>query len=186
MTPRSQTGEYLTGMLKRSGLWNRTLLHLRQRAYSRPRFRRNRQSRSDSTAAQSTSPDSTRRHARRLRAVLLHALLVSSIPQLINLGIDYVFTDGHAFMAMTNFYNDPSKLDAIDWDVLQRRDFKRDDNYPRKLERYQAETLVHLNLPVKALIGVVCYDPAVASEITASARLMALDIGVHTRRGLYL
>lgn len=113
-------------------------------------------------------------------------LLVSSIPRLTELDVDYVFTDGHASMAMTRFYNDPLKLGAIDWDLLQRRDFKRDDNDPRKLERYQAEALVHGHVPVEALLGVICYDAAIAANVVDLATSERLAIDVHARRGWYL
>jgi len=40
---------------------------------------------------------------------------------------------------------------------LQRRDFRRDPDDPEKVERYQAEALVHRCLPLETLLGIVCY-----------------------------
>ena len=33
----------------------------------------------------------------------------------------FVFTDGHAIMAFTSFYNDLRQLDQVDWDIMRAR-----------------------------------------------------------------
>lgn len=70
----------------------------------------------------------------------------------------FVFSDRHAYLAAAQFYDDPARLDQIDWDILQRRDFQRDPNNPAKVERYQAELLAGGHVPVQALLGIVCHS----------------------------
>ncbi|WP_425514486.1 DarT ssDNA thymidine ADP-ribosyltransferase family protein [Collimonas antrihumi] len=53
----------------------------------------------------------------------------------------------------TNYYSDLAQLREIDWPLLQRRDFKRDADDPRKMERYQAEALVYQYLPIQGELG---------------------------------
>lgn len=84
-------------------------------------------------------------------------ILVSNLYKVKALGLPFVFTDGHAYYAWSNFYTDLASLDEIDWLILQSRDFKRDPNDPAKFERYQAEALVHNHCPIQALEGMVCY-----------------------------
>ncbi|WP_305909650.1 DUF4433 domain-containing protein [Methylomarinum sp. Ch1-1] len=84
-------------------------------------------------------------------------ILVSNLFRARELSLPFVFTDGHAYYAWSNFYTDLADLDKIDWRILQARDFRRDPDDPAKFERYQAEALVHGHCPIDALIGMVCY-----------------------------
>jgi hypothetical protein len=112
-------------------------------------------------------------------------ILVSSIPHVQELGLRYVFTDAHAYYAWANFYSDPAQLDKIDWAILQARDFKRDPDDPEKIERYQAEALVHSHLPITALQGIVSYTEEVKSAIERELSALGLSVPVHARQGWY-
>jgi hypothetical protein len=81
------------------------------------------------------------------------------------MGMPYVFTDGHAYYAWTNFFTKLTELTQIDWPLLQARDFKRDENDPAKFERYRAEALAHQSCPVSALQGMVCYTENVKTTL---------------------
>jgi hypothetical protein len=88
-------------------------------------------------------------------------ILVSSLPKLQKIGTRFVFTTGHAYLQESDYFEDLSDLDRIDWDLLRSGDFRRDPEDPGKLSRYQAEALVHRHLPVSGLLGIACYDEAV-------------------------
>jgi hypothetical protein len=88
-------------------------------------------------------------------------IVVSSLHRLADLGKAFVFSDRHAYLRTAQFYNELSQLDAVDWGILQQRDFKRDPDAPEKIERYQAEALVHEHVPLDALLGLVCYTETV-------------------------
>lgn len=92
-------------------------------------------------------------------------ILVASLRDLVARNIGFVFTDSHALLQTTQFFNSVDQLDKIDWTILQRRDFKRDDNDPGKLERYQAEALIRSTMPVSELRGIVCYTDAVTDHV---------------------
>lgn len=102
--------------------------------------------------------------------------LVSSIGKMPELGVPFVMTDRHAFLETAAFAGGSEGLDRIDWKILQARDFKRSEEDPGKMERYQAEALVHRHLPVPALLGLACHDAE--SETNLKSEL--------TRRGLSL
>ena len=76
-----------------------------------------------------------------------------------------MFTDSHAYYQWANFYADLGDLGRIDWPLLQRRDFKRDAEDLSKLERYQAEALIHQHCPIEALLGVVCYNEEIKNRV---------------------
>lgn len=86
-------------------------------------------------------------------------MFVASVRRLAELGVPFVLTDRHAYLQAAEYANDLQGLERIDWGMLQARDFKRVGDNPGKIERYQAEALVHRHLPLDALTGLVCYGP---------------------------
>jgi hypothetical protein len=107
-------------------------------------------------------------------------ILVSSLPKLAAQNIAFVFTDRHALLLTASFYNDLARLDRIAWDLLQKRDFKRDLNDPGKFDSYQAEALVHRHLPVSALSGILCHNEdqkvAVQGELEKRGQTLQLVV----------
>jgi len=74
-------------------------------------------------------------------------ILVSSMHKIAENKIPFLFTNQHGYLSDTIYYNDLSKLDDIDWQILRMRDFKYDVDDPAKQARYQAEALVIMNYP---------------------------------------
>jgi hypothetical protein len=112
-------------------------------------------------------------------------VLVSSIPKLMAAGIGFVFTSRHALSAMGSFYSDPQELEQIDWAILNARDFRRDENDLGKIDRYQAEVLVHHRLPVSALLGIGCYDSATERQVAQSLEQRGLRLMLTVRPRWY-
>jgi hypothetical protein len=96
-----------------------------------------------------------------------------------------LFTNAHAYLDWTNYYSDMSQLSEIDWGILQRRDFKRDPDDPRKMERYQAEALIHRHLPIQGILGMVCYTEALQQSIEQEIQARNLSLRVYARMGWY-
>lgn len=80
--------------------------------------------------------------------------LVSTVQSVNAAGLDYVFTDGHAIMALSRFYSLPVDLARIDWPLMQARDWFDDAQHPDRKRRRQAEFLVHQFVPWSAIIEV--------------------------------
>nr|WP_081673676.1 DUF4433 domain-containing protein [Pseudomonas cremoricolorata] len=112
-------------------------------------------------------------------------ILVSSLYHARSLNLRFVFTDAHAYPYWSGYYSDLSQLDNIDWEILQRRDFKRDPDDPRKMERYQAEALIHEHVPVTGLLGIICYNDASKRRVDGEVQQRQLSIPVHARPGWY-
>lgn len=112
-------------------------------------------------------------------------ILVSSLHRMSELGLPFVFTDSHAYYQWANYYRDLDDLQHIDWPLLQQRDFKRDADDPAKIERYQAEALIYQHCPVDALLGIMCYTPALQQSIAQQIQLRGLELKVHARPGWY-
>jgi ssDNA thymidine ADP-ribosyltransferase DarT-like protein len=112
-------------------------------------------------------------------------ILVSSIPHLVKQGRTFVFTDRHALLGSTRFSANVADLNWIDWGILQARDFKRSFDDLEKVERYQAEALVHQAMPVSCLLGVGCYSAAVKEQVDAALAARNLDIMVVAKSSWY-
>lgn len=112
-------------------------------------------------------------------------ILISSLITLEELGVRYVFTDRHAALAAARFFSRRADLGHVDFELLQRRDFKRDDNDPEKVERYQAEALAYQRVPMEALMGVACYTEAVRHEVEAATSSAGVSIKVVVRPDWY-
>jgi hypothetical protein len=111
-------------------------------------------------------------------------MLVSSLRRLAQQNIPFVFSDRHAYLKTAQFSDDLADLDRIIWPVLQSRDFKRDDS--DKFEKYQAEALVHKHVPVNALKGIACYNPAPRDQVRELARERGVEVEVIAKSSWYL
>ena len=112
-------------------------------------------------------------------------ILVSSLPSLEEYGVNFVFTDRHAYLTAANFYGDRVHLDQVDFELLQTRDFSRDSEDPGKTERYQAEALAHRHVPFAALEGLACYTSEVKTAIDAEASKRGLELKTVVQPGWY-
>jgi ssDNA thymidine ADP-ribosyltransferase, DarT len=112
-------------------------------------------------------------------------ILASSLHRVAELGIPFVFTDQHAYPAMANFYTDLEDLHKVDWNILNRRDFKHDPDDPGKKERYQAEALVWRHLPLEGLLGIYSYSSEEDEKIKAELAKRNLVIKTIVQRKWY-
>jgi len=112
-------------------------------------------------------------------------ILVSSLHRVAAEGCRFVFTDSHAYYQWANFYSDLADLDKIDWPLLQTRDFRHDPDDPAKFERYQAEALIYRHLPVRSLLGIVCYTENLKRDVAQRLQTRSLNLPVHTRPNWY-
>ena len=113
-------------------------------------------------------------------------VLVSSLDALRANGVPYVYTDRHAYLRTASFFDDPARLgEVVDFDLLQRCDFKRDPERPDKMERYQAEALAHHFVPVGALLGIGCYTSAIKDELETVCSGLGVDVKILLRTEWY-
>lgn len=112
-------------------------------------------------------------------------ILVSSLPRIQESGLDFLFTDRHAYLQTAEFHSDLARLDRIDWDILQRSDFKRDNDDLGKFERYQAEALIFQHVPVSALLGIACVNDAVAAQLRQQIAAAGSELKVAATPGWF-
>lgn len=112
-------------------------------------------------------------------------ILVSNLHHVHSIGLPFLFTNAHAYPNWTNYYSNLAQLYNIDWDILQRRDFKRDPDDLRKMERYQAEALIFKHLPINGILGIVCYTEQLKHDIEQQVQDRNLMLEVYARTKWY-
>jgi hypothetical protein len=114
------------------------------------------------------------------------AVLLSSCWTMAENRVRLLFTDRHAYMRTATWTSDPANLaELLDWQILRRHDFARDDAYPDKMDRYQAEALAHRHVPPAALLGIGCASESVREMIESAVLEAGVNIQVFVRPGWY-
>jgi hypothetical protein len=82
--------------------------------------------------------------------------------------IPFVFTDGHAVMAFSEFFDHLENLDQVDWGIMQATYWHDTaDDYDRKRRR-QAEFLVHQFCPWELVTEIGVYDQETLDFVQAT------------------
>lgn len=83
--------------------------------------------------------------------------LVISVEGILSRKLPYVFTDGHAEMAISRFYNDKVDLNKIDWEIMKATYWNDTEHDNDRSRRRQAEFLVHRFCPWNLIeqVGVI-------------------------------
>jgi ssDNA thymidine ADP-ribosyltransferase, DarT len=111
-------------------------------------------------------------------------ILASSLHDVAAAGIQFVFTDRHAYLQTARFSSDIKDLSMVDWASLQQRNFKKDD--PERFEKYQAEALVYKSVPFSIFKGIACYNEEVVSQVKQIANEEGLELNVIARPSWFL
>jgi len=65
----------------------------------------------------------------------------------------FVFTDGHAIIYLTEFYNDLNDLGKIDWNIMSGEYWNDTDEYPDRKRKRQAEFLINQFVEIDLFLG---------------------------------
>ena len=91
--------------------------------------------------------------------------LVSSVQIIVSNNIPFVFTDGHAIMRLSEFYNQSCDLDKIDWQIMKETYWNDNEQDGDRKRRRQAEFLVKDSFPIRLLKGIAVKDKESESDI---------------------
>ncbi len=72
--------------------------------------------------------------------------------------LPFVFTDGHAVMAFSEFYNQQEDLDKVDWQIMNDSFWGDTPEDPDRKRRRQAEFLVKDFMPLSCIKGIAVID----------------------------
>lgn len=101
---------------------------------------------------------------------------ISTVAKIIECGLDYLFTDGHAVALFTSFY-DSAQINNInqlvDFNAVRVKYWKNENDLDLK-RRKEAEFLVGSDIPVHAIVGYIVYNEA--------AKLQLLGMGIPEKK----
>jgi len=98
-------------------------------------------------------------------------------------GLRWVFTEGHADMLFTDFFDDLKDLDKVDWDLMQARYWNDTNDDPDRKRRRQAEFLVHQFFPWELVSYIGVYDRSIAERAGEIIKGGSPELGIE--RGWY-
>ncbi|NJK74431.1 MAG: DUF4433 domain-containing protein [Richelia sp. CSU_2_1] len=90
---------------------------------------------------------------------------VSDVFNIENVGLDFVFTDGHAVMKLTTFFDNLYELYQIDWDVMEARYWNDTDEDNDRKRRRQAEFLVRNFFPWQLIAQIGVINSAIQAQV---------------------
>lgn len=91
--------------------------------------------------------------------------LVTSLDKIVAEDMQFVFSDGHGTMELTEFFDDITLLDRIDWQVMRSRYWFDTDDEPDRKRRRQAEFLIHAFVPWELIIGIGVIDQEIKALV---------------------
>ena len=106
--------------------------------------------------------------------------LCSTVEAVDNAGLNWVFTEGHADMGYTDFFDDLKDLKKVDWDLMKQKYWHDTDDDPDRKRRRQAEFLVHEFVPWDLVSYIGVYDDSVVEAIARVLRSDRPKVGIQT------
>lgn len=94
---------------------------------------------------------------------ILH--LVVAAERIVQEKLSFVFTDGHAIISFSHFYNDLRELHQIDWQVMQSRYWRDTLEDNDRKRRRSAEFLVHRFVPWALIQEIGVINKTVATRV---------------------
>jgi hypothetical protein len=90
--------------------------------------------------------------------------LVSSIQQVEAAQLQYIFTDGHGIMGVTNFFDSLQDLDKVDWALMGERYWSNTSEDNDRRRRRQAEFLIYRQFPWSLVTEIVAINAAMQRQ----------------------
>ena len=98
----------------------------------------------------------------------------------------YVFTDGHAIMDFSSFYNELSQLShVVDWKIMGSKYWNDDAVNPDRKRKRQAEFLIHKKVPNKYIAGIAVYDKNAQDKVIEVLTNSEIELNVLVKRNWY-
>jgi hypothetical protein len=91
--------------------------------------------------------------------------LITDYPTVSALDNLWVFTDGHAIMRLTDFYNNSSHFAEVDWKLLGSNSWGDTEDDNDRKRRKQAEFLIHRAFPWTGVKWIVSINEEVKAQV---------------------
>lgn len=100
-------------------------------------------------------------------------------------GLDWFFTDGHARHGMTRFYTDESGFDDLDWNAIYATQWQNAEDDPDRQRKKQAEYMVKGNVPIACFAYFLTFDEQCKQKVESLQSFAQTSIPVKVSRRAY-
>lgn len=115
---------------------------------------------------------------------ILH--LVTTAEAIASASVGFAFSDGHAVMGYTSFYDDLKALPTtIDWEIMNAAYWNDTNEDGDRKRRRQAEFLAHQSVPWPLIRGIGVINQTVADEVNRILNQFSQTTAVKVRRNYY-
>ncbi|MDR3626810.1 MAG: DUF4433 domain-containing protein [Ignavibacteriaceae bacterium] len=111
--------------------------------------------------------------------------LVSSVQEIKASKIPYVFTDGHAYVEISQFYNTENDLRFVDWVIMGATYWNNTVNDNDRSRRRMAEFLVYQFVPITCIFGIVVIDDIMETTVNEIQRKCNTNIKTYVKPKWY-
>lgn len=111
--------------------------------------------------------------------------LVTTVEEINRMNYPFVFTDGHAIMVFSAFFNNIDYLNYIDWDIMFSQYWNDTVDYPDRKRKRQAEFLVYQSLSWQSIKEIGVIDERMKQFVTAIIQKNRLQTPVYVRPEWY-
>jgi hypothetical protein len=95
--------------------------------------------------------------------LILH--LFSTVEKVVERDLPFTFTDGHAEMATSKFYEEVADLDKIDWEIMRAQVWRDTEDDGDRKRRRQAEFLVYNHFPIDLINGIGVISESIKNRV---------------------
>jgi hypothetical protein len=111
--------------------------------------------------------------------------LVASAELLLESSCDCVFSDRNACVSLATFHKNPTELDNLDWKTIRSRSWGKTDGDPGRVERKQAEFLVHRFMPWEFVAGIGVHNAGIEDLVRREMRRYGAEVPIKVKPGWY-
>jgi hypothetical protein len=111
--------------------------------------------------------------------------LVSTAQAVTVAGLPFIFTDGHATMNITEFFEDLAELHRVDWNVMQSEFWNDTPETPDRKRRRQAEFLVHQMFPASLIKGITVKNDGIKEHVLEIIQEEEFEVPVQIKPSWY-
>lgn len=91
--------------------------------------------------------------------------IMTKVAWVVEADLTFAFTDRHAVLALAQFHDEPSELDAVDHTLMRAEYWQNTDQHPDRRERRQAEFLIHEQVPLNMVGAVAVISDSIKQQV---------------------
>ena len=111
--------------------------------------------------------------------------LVTNHDSILQHGLGWFFTDGHARHGMTKFYTSEAGFDELDWEAVYAVNWKNTDIDPDRQRKKQAEYMVKTAVPLSCIKFILVFETQCQQKIENLQIELNRDIPVRVSKQAY-